>query len=78
MVEAVTGNVQVAVPASGLHALEAKQVVFIASDKRSQFGSPDFYTAAVRSENEYRRVRPFDDVDSVILSFHFVFGEFGE
>jgi len=53
MIEAVTRDVQVPIPAIRFQALEAKKTVICACDQRGDLGGSLFDLAAMRREDDY-------------------------
>ena len=76
MVELVTGDVQVAVRTVRLQSFEAEETVFRARDRVGNFGSAGFDHAAVRRDDQRRRMRSSARSDAIIAALHLVAREF--
>src|ERR1022692_3861275 len=76
MVELGTGDVQVAVRAVRLQSFEAEYTVFRARDRVGDFGSAGFDHAAVRRDDQHRRMRSSARPDAILAALHLVAREF--
>src|ERR1700680_2314376 len=78
MIEAVTRDVQVPIPATQFQAFETKEAVICACDQRSDLGGSLFDLAAMGRENDDARAGTLDLSDAKIPSLRLVLRKFPE
>src|ERR1700686_5141821 len=78
MIEAVTGDVQVPIPAVRFQAFETKEAVICACDQRSDLGGSLFDVAAMRREDDDAGAGALDRSDAKIPSRRLVLRKFPE